>query len=68
MEIYATSILSEKEFLKRLKLRFSFCKHYNFKMYTKKYFEKNYKTLENKIIDYYYNNLYNKYVVIISKY
>lgn len=68
MEIYATSILSEKEFLKRLKLRFSFCKNYIFKMYSKNYFEKNYSKLKNNIIDYYYNQLYNKYVVIVSKY
>lgn len=67
MEVYATSILSEKEYLKRLKLRFSFCKH-KFKMYTKTYFEKNYNKLKNKIIDYFYNQPYNKYVVIVSKY
>lgn len=67
MEVLATCIMDEKEYLKRLQLRFSFCR-YNFKMYTKKYFEKNYKNLKTKIIDYYYNNFYNKYVVIISKY
>ena len=62
-----TIFLNEKDYLKSLKLQYRFT-NYKIVTYTKAYFLKYYDKLKYKIIDFNYNNFYNKYIVILSKY
>lgn len=62
-----TIFLNEKDYIKTLKLKYQFC-NYKIVTYTRDYFIDNYEKLKSKIIDFNYNNFYNKYIVILSKY